>query len=83
MDEILQYQKYHPVHYPTVPPLKTKCSINYDWTNCSASEYGNVCRTCCFYNPLRMLYEQEANGTKIMVPRAVLLADCKRQLEKG
>lgn len=82
MKEIIQYQKDHPLYYPTVPSLQKSCPVGYDWENCSSSEYDLECRTCCHYNPLRMLYEQEANGIKIVVPRGVLLDDCKRQLEK-
>lgn len=80
---IEKYKKEYPLYYPTVPLLQTKCPVNYDWENCSSSEYELECRTCCNYNPLRMLYESEKNGTKIIVPRSVLLDDCKVQLEKG
>ena len=78
-----RYKKMNPLYYPTVPPLQTKCPINYDWSNCSSSEYEMKCRTCCNYNPLRMLYEKTANRVDIVVPEEVLLEDCKVQLEKG
>lgn len=81
--KIKQYKKEHPLYYPTVPSLQTKCPINYDWSNCSSSEYGMECRTCCNYNPLRMLYEKTSNRVDIVVPEEVLLEDCKVQLEKG
>ena len=77
------YKTHHQLYYPTVPSLQTKCPINYDWENCSSKEYNLECRTCANYNPLRMLYEEAANGVKICVPREVLLSDCKVQLEKG
>lgn len=81
--EINKYKKHHPLYYPTVPSLQEKCPVNYDWAICSSSEYGEVCRTCCHYNPLRMLYESDKNGIKIVVPKDVFLDDCRVQLEKG
>ena len=79
--EIYEYQKIHKPYYPTVPSLKTNCPINYDWENCSSSEYGYECRTCCNYNPLRMLYETTVNKTKLGVPEEVLYGDCRIQLK--
>jgi hypothetical protein len=77
---IEQYKKDHPLY--SVPlQLQTKCPINYDWNNCSSSEYGLECRTCCHYNPLRMMYEH-IQGTQLVVPKDVLLDDCRVQLEK-
>ena len=43
---IRQYQRDNPVYYPTVPTLKTKCPVNYDWDDCSSKEYNMRCRTC-------------------------------------
>lgn len=81
--EIEIYKIKHPLYYPSVPPLQTQCPIGYNWENCSSKEYNLECRTCADYNPLRMLYEEAANGIKICIPREVLLDDCKIQLEKG
>ena len=82
-ERIRQYKRSHPLYSFYVPSLQTKCPINYDWDNCSSKEYNLKCRTCANYNPLRMLYEEAANGIKICVPIEVLLDDCKIQLEKG
>ena len=82
-ENVNKYKLNHPLYYPTVPSLQTKCPINYDWDNCSSKEYHLECRTCCNYNPLRMLYEEAANNIKICIPREVLLDDCIVQLEKG
>ena len=81
--EISEYQKIHKVYYPTAPSLSTTCSINYDWNNCSSKENYLHCRTCCNYNPLRMLYEHIANRVELGVPIDVLLEDCGIQLKKG
>ena len=81
--EIEAYKIKHPLYYPIVPSLQTKCPIDYNWCKCSSKEYDLECRTCANYNPLRMLYEEAANGVKICVPKEVLLSDCKIQLEKG
>lgn len=81
--EIKDYQTSHPVYYPIIPSLKTKCPVNYDWDKCSSKEYGVSCRTCANYNPLRMLYEKEwSNGIlSLGVPMEVLLVDAKIQLK--
>lgn len=68
--------KEHPFYSPTVTPLKTKCPVDYRWIECPSNEYGQVCRTCCNYNPLRMLYLAET-GSMIFIPMEVLLNDCK------
>ena len=80
---IRQYQRDNPVYYPTVPTLKTKCPVNYDWDDCSSKEYNMRCRTCANYNPLRMLYELHNQKEKIQlsVPMEVILDDVKIQLE--
>lgn len=82
-DRLNTYKKNNPLYYSTVPSLQANCPLNYDWDNCSSKEYGLKCRTCCDYNPLRMLYEQTVNGVKIAVPKEILLDDCRVQLEKG
>ena len=80
---IRQYHRDNPVYYPTVPTLKTKCPVNYDWDDCSSKEYNMRCRTCANYNPLRMLYELHNQKEKIQfsVPMEVILDDVKIQLE--
>lgn len=81
--EILYYQRTHML-YPstTVPTFYTKCPMNYNLDECSSKEYGYECRTCCNYNPLRMLYEKEKNGVKLGVPMEVILDDAIVQFEK-
>lgn len=80
--EIDEYRKINRVYYPTVPSLSERCPVNYNYRLCSSSEYGNVCRTCCHYNPLRMLYEHYKNETLLETPRDVLLLDADIQLNK-
>lgn len=81
-NEIKQYKQTHILYYPTVPQLKTKCPINYDYNKCSSKEFEMCCRTCKNYNPLRMLYEKEVNKEiKFGVPIEILLSDAKIQLE--
>ena len=80
--EIRDYKASHPVYYPTLPSLKTKCPVKYDYNKCSSKEYGMSCRTCANYNPLRILYEKELSVGCISlgVPMEVLLDDAKTQL---
>lgn len=82
-EDIRQYQRDNPVYYPTVPTLRTKCPVNYDWDDCSSKEYGMRCRTCANYNPLRMLYElhNQKENIQLSVPMEVILDDAKIQLE--
>ena len=81
--EIKYYQQTNPVYYPTVPQLKTKCPVNYDYGKCSSKEYKMCCRTCVSYNPLRMLYEKEFNqgNLELSIPIEILLADAEIQLK--
>ena len=83
--EIDTYIKNNPLFYSTVPSLRTKCPEDYNWNACISSlpECGMECRTCRYYNPLRMLYEEAVYGVEIVVPREVLLHDCRVQLDKG
>lgn len=82
-DDVKKYKAEHPIYYPTVPSLDTKCPVGYDWFKCSSKEHGMRCRTCANYNPLRMLYEKELKpGIYLGVPLQVLLSDVKIQLEK-
>ena len=82
-EDIRQYQRDNPVYYPTVPTLRTKCPVDYDWDNCSSKECNMRCRTCVNYNPLRMLYElhNQKENIQLSVPMEVILDDAKFQLE--
>lgn len=80
--EVRYYQKMYGVYYPSVPPLSTKCPLNYNLAECSSKEYRYECRSCENYNPLRMLYEKEKNGVKLGVPMEVILDDARIQLSK-
>lgn len=73
-DSMEKYMEEHPLYYPTVPPLQTKCPVDYRWEECSSNEYGQVCRTCCNYNPLRMLCLAQT-GSMIYVPMEVLFRE--------
>ena len=80
--EIKKYKMEHPVYYPTIPSLNTKCPVGYDLFKCSSKEHGMCCRTCANYNPLRILYEKELKpGIWLGVPLQVLLADAKIVLD--
>lgn len=81
-EDIKKYKMEHPVYYPRVPSLSTKCPVGYDWFKCSSKEHEMCCRTCANFNPLRMLYEKELKpGIKFGVPLQVLLTDAKIQLD--
>lgn len=81
-EDVKKYKMEHPVYYPMIPSINTKCPVGYDWFKCSSKKQGMCCRTCANYNPLRMLYEKELKpGIKLGVPLQVLLDDVKIQLD--
>lgn len=80
LEEKLKYMNDNP-SYGDHGGYCGRCPIAYDYGECSSKESGLSCRTCCHYNPIRILYHANINPEmEIGVPMEVLLDDCAFQL---
>lgn len=79
-EEINKYQIDNMLYFSTTPFINIKCPVSYDNKKC-LMENKESCRSCEYYNPLRMLYEKELNpDLTFALPMPVLLEDARIQL---
>lgn len=61
--------------------FQRNCPINWDFNKCSSNEHVDNCRSCCNYNPLKILLNNDIKSS-LNISRSILYQDLMK-IEKS